>query len=988
MTTTEAALETARGISRITILGTVSVESAGGTESVRGERREAALIALALNAGQPVPRERLVDAVWGDESPPTAATSLRVLISQLRKTLGEDLLETTETGYRLAVDPKQVDVCQFRTLAKQGHELLRQRRHSAAHQTLQEAMALWRGPQWPDHGILQLESSTLATTKEEAELHLAEARLHAAGLPPDITALEELVQRYPYRERAWELLMTALYWAGRQAEALEAFQRAKILLLDELGLDPSPSLVETETAILNQDPRLAPPSPATVHLPSYTTEFIGRAEQVTELAELVSTCRLITVTGLGGSGKTRLAVQAAWAAAEDFSDGVTFVALGPVEDDAVVPAKIAQAADSRAETVESLAAEIGSSRMLILLDNAEHLVAAVAEAAETLITQCPNLTLLVTSRTALQLQAERSWPIPLLELPEEDTPEACQRSESAQLFLTRAKTVTDHLQLDHSTAPQIAEACRLLAGHPLGIELAAAKCSIFSVADIVEQLRRGTSIEGKEHDRPKQHRSIEIALRWTIDTLPAIQQTLLLRLAAFHGAFDFTGVQNVCLGGPLTEQNLAEHLEGLVASSLIQIDQRNGTYWYRLLAPVHAVARELLDQSKEAQVVRQRYHDAVQTLIKRTSEGSQSTQAPALFARLDAYAHDVRGVLEKTERENPHAAAQMCTQLRHYWTSRRTHREVIRRLERLLERQDGISTETLADLFETTAWFYLDGGGGTREAREAAAKCIELREKAGDAVGIATAKLLLAAAVSHGGDHGHAYAIFAEAQHTFEQLDHDSGMLRAGVNAGIAAQKLGRLEDADRHLLVALGATRRTGARSFEALVLERRSYVATDGGDASAAAALVRTAHEIRLELGEPLELCRSYWSLGISALVAKDFTAAGEHLLQSMRLAQEHRFTDAWWIPGLLELAAVLLVEQGSLLAATRLIGAADALRSRSGLGHNQQSVPGLAATIESLQQTLGGATYEAEFSHGAAQTGPVALRRAQEACAHLSR
>lgn len=987
MATTEAALETAQEISRITILGTVSVESVGGTERVRGERREAALIALALNAGQPVSRERLLDAVWGEDVPPTAATSLRVLISQLRKSLGEDLLETTETGYRLAVDPEQVDVCQFRTLAEQGRQLLHQRRHAAAYQTLQEALALWHGPQWPDHGALRLESSALATTKEEAELHLAEARLHAAGLPPDITGLEELVQRFPYRERAWELLMTALYWAGRQAEALEAFQRAKSLLLEELGLDPGPSLVDTETAILNQDPRLAPPSPATVHLPSYTTEFIGRAEQVAELAELVSTCRLVTVTGLGGSGKTRLAVQAARVTAEDFPDGVSFAALGPVEDDAVVPAEIAQAADSRAETVEGLAADIGSSRMLILLDNAEHLAAAVAEAAAALIAQCPNVTLLVTSRTALQLQAERAWQLPLLELPEEGTLEACQRSEAAQLFLARTKTGTDHHPLDHSSAPQIAEVCRLLDGHPLGIELAASKCGLLSVTDIVEQLRRGAAIDGHERDRPERHRSIQTALTWTIDTLPAVQQTLLRRLSVFQGTFDFTGVHNVCLADPLTEQDLTEHLEALVASSLMQVVQ-SSTCWYRLLTPVHTVARERLNQSAEAPEVRQRYQQAVQRLIARTSEGSQSAEAPALFDRLDAYAHDVRAVLDEIEQQDPDTAARMCAQLRHYWTSRRTHREVICRMERLLALRDEISAEPLADLLATIAWFYLDGGSGTQKVIESILPCIELREAAGDAAGVAGAKLVLAAAVSHEGDHVRAYLTFSEAQNTFEQLGDDSGALRAGVNAGIAAQKLGKLEDADEHLRAALGAARRTGARSYEALVLERRSYLAAERGDASAADALVRTAHTIRLELGEPLELCRSYWSLGLSALAAQEHRTAAEHMLECMRIAQEHRFTDAWWIPGLLELAAVLLVEQGSLLAATRLLGAADSLRSRSGLGLNQQSVSGLEQAKTSLQQTLGPKTYDAEFSQGAAQTGPVALRHAQMACAHLPR
>lgn len=985
MTTAEG--ETERQNCRINILGPITAGVGDDLVEVRGQRRQAVLVALALAAGQTVTRERLLASVWGEDCPPTATTSLRVLISQLRKVVGEELLETAENGYRLAVTPAEVDALVFRQLADHGREMLHQRRYPAAYETLQSTMELWHEPQWPDHGALWEESSSLANTKEEVELLLAEARLLAEGLPPDIATLEELTQRYPYRERAWELLMTALYWAGRQAEALGAFQRAKTVLREELGLDPGPSLVDVETAILNQDPRLDPPSPATVNLPRYATEFIGRHDQVAELTDLAVHRRLVTVVGLGGAGKTRLAVEAAGAAAEDFPDGVVCVELGPVADADLVPRQIGQAVGTVAETVDGIVTHLGSARMLIVLDNAEHLAAAVAETANALITECPNLTVLVTSRTPLQLQAEVVWPIPLLAVPENDTVEECQRSDAVQLFLARAQTVASGFHLDQDNAAPIADACRLLAGHPLGIELAAARCGALSSSDIAKRLRTGGAMEGAEHDRPERHRSVDVALNWTTEALTTAQRALLRRLAVFQGAFDLRGVESVCLVSPVTESNLVDCLDGLAKSSLMQVDRESDRCWYRLLTPVHGMAQQMLEKSGEAPMARTRHREAMRSLVQDAGDGSHQAEAPQLFARVDAYANDVRAVLDQAGCEDPAAAAEMCVQLRQYWTSRRSHHEVLRRIESLLEHRGAISDELLASLYETASWFHLDNGSGVSSVKEAALKCLQLRERIGDAAGVATAKLLLGAGVSHGGDHERAYCLFNEAQSTLEHLGHDSGMLRAGINAGIAAQKLGRLDDADTHLQVALSAAHRTGARALEALVLERRSYLAAERDDAAAADALVRAAHQIRVELNDPLELSRSYWSLGISALVSKDPTTATRNMLESMRLAQEHRLTDAWWIPGLIELAAVLMMDQGSLLAATRLLGAAESLRSRSGLGPNQQTVPGLDEARRSLEETLGADTFGSELSLGAAQTGPVALRRAQEGFAHVS-
>jgi DNA-binding SARP family transcriptional activator len=479
------------------LLGPLEVEQDGHVLAVDGRRQRALLAVLLLHANTVVPRDRLIDALWGESPPETAANALQVAVHALRKLLGADRIVTRGRGYLLRVEGGELDVERFGALCERA----RTEPSGAAAETLREALALWSGPALSDLGeapfaaveSARLEELHLAALEERIAADLALGR-HGELVPE----LEALVAAHPYRERLRREHMLALYRSGRQAEALVVYQEARRTLVGELGIEPGHELQALEQAILRQDAALAlPAARAKSNIPAPLTPLVGRRLELAAVTSLVRgrEARLLTLTGPGGTGKTRLAVESAWELISDFADGVRFVDLATIADPELVATQILGSLEVDEQpgrpVEETLKDALRGRQLLLVLDNFEGVTAAGPLVTE-LLAAAPGLKALVTSSVVLDLYGEHEYPVPPLALPdiEHDGVESLARSEAVELFAARARAVRPTFRLTAANVRVLAAICVALDGLPLAIELAAARTRELAPEAMLERLEQ------------------------------------------------------------------------------------------------------------------------------------------------------------------------------------------------------------------------------------------------------------------------------------------------------------------------------------------------------------------------------------------------------------------------------------------------------------------------------------------------------------------
>jgi predicted ATPase/DNA-binding SARP family transcriptional activator len=581
------------------ILGPLEVRHDGRALELSGPRSRALLAALLVRAGEPVPGDALAQAVWGDEAAPGATKAVQVQVSRLRSALGPaaERLETVEGGYRLRVAPGELDADGFELACRRGAELP----PAEAAAVLREALAMWSGPaladqryhEWAQPEIRRLEELRALALEQrvQADLALGEhARL--------VGELDALVAEYPLRERLRAQQMLALYRSGRHADALAAYRDGRTALDRELGLEPGPELRQLEQAILTHDPSLAAPSTAEHGIPTAppTTTF-GREDAVREALDRLADTRLLTLTGPGGVGKTRLAIEVARAA------GGCFVALASTADADRVPSLICEAlavARLPGETdVEALDRSLGRGPTLLVLDNLEHLRDAAPLLAD-LLDRHPGLRMLATSRQPVGIRAEQLQPVPPL-VPGAD----------AAMFAERARARDPAFALTDANRPAVTTICERLAGLPLAIELAAARLGVLTPADLAERLSGAVELLGHgPQDAAPRHRTLRATLDWSFDLLDVEEQQAFTALGAFAGGCELDAAEAVTDAG-------LDVLESLVAKSLVTAHSgRLG-----LLEPVRQCAAERLAGRADVETIHARHCAHYRALAERAEPG-------------------------------------------------------------------------------------------------------------------------------------------------------------------------------------------------------------------------------------------------------------------------------------------------------------------------------------------------------------------------------
>src|ERR1700751_3784422 len=414
------------------ILGAVEAFLDGAPAALGAPKQRAVLAMLLVNRRRVVSAEQLVDGLWGEAPPASAVQSLQVYVHGLRRVLGGERIETVGRGYRAAVAEEELDLDRFGRGVDRGRAALGGGRPEDAADELREALSLWRGSA---RGDLPDELRRTAEADRLDELRLTalelryDAELACGRHDAVIAELETIAAEHPYRERFLEQLVLALYRCGRQAEALEAYRRARRVLAEELGLEPSPALQELERAVVRQDPSLAaPPAPprSTRPLPVPPTSLVGRRLELAAIGALFRDegARLVTLTGPGGTGKTRLGLAVAHALEPELRDGALFVSLAPISSPELLVPTIAEALGVREGTrspAEGVVDYLHDRRMLLVLDNFEQLLAAAPFVGEALAA-APRLLVLATSRAPLRLAAEHEYPVPPFDPPDASLP--------------------------------------------------------------------------------------------------------------------------------------------------------------------------------------------------------------------------------------------------------------------------------------------------------------------------------------------------------------------------------------------------------------------------------------------------------------------------------------------------------------------------------------------------------------------------------------
>ena len=575
----------------VRVLGPVEVEVDGGPVDLGGPALRRLLTALAVDAGRVVPDDRLADAVWGAAPPAGARRALQVYVSRLRAVLGPGIVDREGGGYRLLVGPDGLDVDVFVAAIEDGRSAAAAGDPAAAADRFAMALRAWRGEPFADlDGADRVAAvrSRLGELRASAEEELAAARIEAGDAAAAVADLTELVRAAPLRERRSTLLALALYRGGRQADALAVLRRLRAVLADELGVDPGRQAHELEQRLLAQDPALgpppAPPAAPRRRLPPVRrplTSFLGRAADLAELDAALAAHRLVTMVGPAGVGKTRLAVECA----AGRGDVRGFARLAQVREAAELPLVLAGVVGKPVVTgdpFEAVVRTLADGPGLLVLDNCEHIVDAVAELVVDLLGECPDLRVLATSRTALHVDGERLQPV--APLPADD---------AMELFLDRVRAVRPGWQPGGAEEVHARRVVAALDGLPLALELGAGRAATLGLQEIADRIDdRFALLPAVPRGSVAAHASLQAAIAWSVDLLDEPDRAQLLRLWPFEGGFSLDAACAVRPDGR-TVADTVTSLSTLVTWSVATADTGADRTRYLLLESIRGYCREI-----------------------------------------------------------------------------------------------------------------------------------------------------------------------------------------------------------------------------------------------------------------------------------------------------------------------------------------------------------------------------------------------------------
>ena len=889
-------------------------------------RKAESLLAYLILHPESHAREKLAALFWGDMGDAQARASLRNALAILRKHLGDGLLIATRERAQLNAEfPLWVDVWEFQKAIKT---------------TPQDVAELYRGQLLDDFydDWVVPEREALQRLYLDALLGLCQ-QMRAQGEHERTIEYGRLILRAERtNEAAYQHLMFSEAILGNRSAALELYEACRRVLESELGVEPAP-----ETAALYQWIQRTPPGQASLRtrittLPVPLTTFIGRRAEIEQIRDSLSSSRLLTITGAAGSGKTRLAIQAAGELVDAFRDGVWWFDLAALEDERLIPSKVARTLGIRegagGPVTDTIIGHLRSSQALLVLDNCEHLLGACAQLITALLTSSLDLKVLVTSREALGVFGERVWLAPAMLLPEEGallTVNDLERFDAIRLFLERAAATRPGFKLEERDAKGVVSICRKLDGIPLAIEMAAARAAALPIQEIATRLEERFSllIAGDRVALPRQQ-TLRATLDWSYNLLSTEAQRLFCELSVFAGGFTVEAAERVCVTEGSGRTAVVNVLSNLVAKSLVAMETTSGDSRFRMLETIREYAREKLEMTGERNAVQRRHLDFFLALAEKSAPvGLWGAANPIWLRELAADQDNLRAALQySSEHGLTEPYLRLCVALTWFWYIRS---ESIEGRNWLLQALTSSGAEPVPPSLRAqvvhNAGVFAHLQGDWKKALELLEESRSLYEPLHNVEELGWIQHDLGQVAYFQGDYSLAAQEADRGLKLFEQINNPGGVASMKLYLGLIAYYQGDNPRARSLLEESMLGLREIGDDVAEARVLHGLALVEhRQGDDARAAALFTESLRKARYKRDQ-LDVIKALEGLGRVACTQ-------ERAVQS-----------------------------------TRLLGAADALRSRI----NYPLEPGARRendhTVATLREKLDAAAFATAWEEGAA-------------------
>lgn len=875
---------------RFEVLGPLRVVSDGGALPLTSGRQQALLVNLLIARGDVVASDRLIEAVWGTDLPSNPTNTLQHGVAQLRKILEPGrarsqaplVLLSDGAGYRIDLSGHSFDVVEFEEAVAAARRLLSGPGETEAARRLESALELWRGPAYAGFEYAEFargDAERLEELRVQARELLIDAKTAMDGPAAAIAELEALVAEFPYREAVWARLMRSLYQEGRQAEALRVYQSARRTLGDELGIEPSPELRELEEQILLQDPSLAVQLQVAVHnLPEPTTDLVGRDEALEELIGFLESTRLTTLLGPGGSGKTRLAIEAGRRVLGNYVDGAWLVRLDDLNDPELLATSIgsvlAMPENRDKPVLTTLTDYLTDKSMLIIVDNCEHLADSVADVIEAILEHCAGVTVLATSQLPLQLRGEQRVPLPPLRLPgEEGSPFGdIEAVPAVRLFLDRATAIDPGFDQGAASIAAVANIVSALDGMPLAIELAAARADLLTAVEIAKRLSdRFAVLNSAARDAPLRQQTLRNTVEWSYGLLEPDEQRFFTRLAVFPGSFDVVAAATVA---DVVEGEALALVGRLLQRSLLsRHSAASGTSHYRLLETLRVFGVEQLEDADELVAARDRHLDHYAELVRELDDRLQTADQMTAFAEVSEEQDNMRAAMAwslESGRLGP--GVSIAAWSARFWDWRGSLSEASTWMTRFL---DAEPAEAIRDVALLTSWsgFFSWELGQEERAAELSAEGLRIATEHGDRLGLAASLTGKAMQARANGDPAEASRRNAEVREIAIELAQPWLQAWADNHDGLALLAAGHVAAAEAAAQQSLRAFGRLGDRRATGWALTVLAQIAHEQGRPERTVELAKQAVGVSIEAEDGRNAA---WAMELAAEASREI---GDH-------------------------------------------------------------------------------------------------------------